>query len=83
MGDLKGVPFRDLVGGSEGRRRPGDVIPVEPGVSMTRGNFFASVTAPIAVVRNRVKSVSDYRNGAHGDAAFADFTINATVAWRF
>ncbi len=81
-GRLEGIPVYDLTGGSEGFRRPGYVIGLEPGLNyMTkRLNFF--VTVPVALERNRTQSVTDKENTKttgtyrHGDAAFADYTLN-------
>ena len=38
---------------------------------------------PWAVQRNRKRSVSGYQNGIHGDAAFADYAVLASVSRRF
>lgn len=86
-GRLEGVPVRDLVGGSLGFRRPGYVISVEPGISYMKGNITGTVNVPIALWRNRTQSVTDIENSTaaepvHGDAAFADYLINFTLAWR-
>jgi hypothetical protein len=82
-GRMEGVPVRDLIGGSEGFRRPGYAISIEPGIAWTHRKFSAALTAPVAVERNRQRNVSDRRLGRHGDAAFADFTINASLTYRF
>jgi hypothetical protein len=45
-----------------------------------------SLTMPLAVVRNRIKSAYDLKDPAglrQGDAAFADYFISATVSHRF
>lgn len=76
----EGVPPEDVFGGSEGSRRPGYVISVEPGISFTRGKLYASVSVPIALERNRQRTYGATRTG---DAAFADYTVNSTLAWRF
>ncbi len=88
-GRIEGVPVYDAIGGSEGFRRPGFSIAVEPGISASRWGWSASVSAPVAMHRNRERSVPDkqftessgvYR---HGDAAFADFAILATISRQF
>ncbi len=86
---LEGIPVHDLVGGSGDFRRPGYIWSVEPTVnySVQKINFFLSV--PFAVVRNRTQSVTDIENstiqGKHvqGDAAFADYVVNAGIAIKF
>jgi hypothetical protein len=73
----EGVPARDLIGREDGFRRPGYAISVGPGVMYSRGAHTWSVSAPIAVYRNRTRSVLDVRRGpnVHGDAAFADYVL--------
>ncbi len=75
-GRVEGVPVEDLIGGSDGFRRPGYAVSVEPGVSYTHGPHTLSLEVPIAVYRNRQRSVADRLvPGRHGDAAFADYFI--------
>jgi hypothetical protein len=86
-GRVEGVPVRDLIGGSSGFRRPGYVVSVEPGLSYMYNNFTVVVTLPIALIRNRTRSVTDIEastpsNFRHGDAAFADYLLNVGLAWR-
>jgi hypothetical protein len=80
---IEGIPAYDLIGGSDGFRRPGFIFSVEPGVSYStpKNTFFVSV--PVATQRNRIKSANDWLNNKHGDAAFADYFISATVTHRF
>ena len=68
-GRIEGVPVRDAIGKSEGFRRPGYAISLDPGFMYARGSYVFSCNVPFAVQRNRRKSVSDYMNGVHGDAA--------------
>lgn len=79
---LECVPAEDLIRGSNGFRRPGYVISVEPVVAykIKRTQFYVSF--PFAVERNRTQSVPDKirttKTGvyAQGDEAFSDYTIN-------
>ncbi len=80
---LEGVPAEDLVGGSDGFRRPGYALYLEPGVSVERSAHRFSFSLPVAIERNRVKSVADRRNGRHGDAAFADYLLQASYSYRW
>jgi len=88
-GRLEGIPVHDLVGGSEGFRRPGYILDVEPGLNLMvkKSTFFIEV--PVAVVRCRPQSVPDKeytaKTGAfkNGDAAFADYLINVGFTTRF
>lgn len=75
-GRLEGVPVEDLIGDSDGFRRPGYAISAEPGLSYSRGPHTISVAVPIALYRNRTRSVPDRAvPGRHGDAAFADYVV--------
>ncbi|MEB2784546.1 hypothetical protein [Algoriphagus persicinus] len=86
-GRIEGIPVHDALGGSAGFRRPGYIISVEPGVSYMLGNVTGTLNVPIALFRNRTQSVTDIENSTpdnfvQGDAAFADYLINFTVALR-
>jgi hypothetical protein len=48
---------------------------VEPSVSASWGPHTVSLAVPVAVYRDRTKSVADLLSGGHGDAAFADYII--------
>jgi hypothetical protein len=75
-GRLEGVPVKDLIGSSDGFRRPGYAISAEPGLSFSTGPHTISLAVPVALYRNRTRSVSDRRvPGRHGDAAFADYIV--------
>ena len=80
------VPVYDLIGGSNGFRRPGYVISAEPVVAYKYKKVQLYIAVPYAVQRNRTQSVPDKIRTevtgvyAHGDAAFADYTINIGCA---
>jgi hypothetical protein len=81
------VPVHDLIGGSDGFRRPGYIISAEPGINYSWNRFAVNVNVPIALERNRTQSYLDKQNSTptnrrHGDAAFADYLINIGFAWR-
>jgi hypothetical protein len=82
-GRIEGIPVHDLVGSSEGFRRPGYMLSVEPSVSWVRGVHSLNLSVPLAVERNRERSVPDLRRGAHGDAAFPDYLVIAGYSQRF
>jgi hypothetical protein len=79
---IEGLPAKDLIGGSNGFRRPGYVISVEPVVAYKMHKTQLYLSVPYAVERNRTQSVPDkirtQKTGvyAQGDAAFADYSIN-------
>lgn len=88
-GRIEGIPVNDILGGSKYFRRPGYVVSVEPGLVYQQKKSLFFLTVPVALERNRTRSVTDkaatitsgtYR---HGDAAFADYSINLGYALRF
>ena len=82
-GRIDGVPARDLAGGSEGFRRPGYAVSIEPGVSWNRAENTFNLFTPVMVYANRQKNIYDDRYGTHGPAAFADFLIIASFSRKF
>jgi hypothetical protein len=80
---LEGVPVRDLIGGSLGFRRPGYSLSVDPGLMWNIKGYTFALSGPMAVRRNRKRSVPDFSNGIHGDAAFADYSVIFAVTRRF
>jgi hypothetical protein len=82
-GRVEGVPAEDLIGDSDGFRRPGYAVSAEPGFSYSRGPHSVSLAVPIALYRNRVRSVPDRELGRHGDAAFADYIVMLGYWRRF
>lgn len=79
----EGVPVRDVIGGSEGFRRPGYAISVEPQLVYATGKDTFSLAVPWAWIRYRNRSVADQYSGGHGDAAFADYLIILGWTRRF
>lgn len=83
------IPVYDLIGGSGGFRRPGYVISVEPSVTYKMKKLVAYVSAPYALKRDRTQSVPDKirtrltGDFTQGDAAFADYSINAGISFKF
>lgn len=83
------LPVRDVFGDSDGFRRPGYILSAEPGVTYRLKRFSIYAFVPVAIMRDRTQSVADIRTTeltgkyAHGDAAFADYVINAGVSFRF
>lgn len=77
---MEGVPPEDAIGNSRGRRRPGYSFGIEPGVSVDYKRVSLTVTAPVAIARNRQRTYGEIN---HGDAAFADYSINTSLTFRF
>ncbi len=88
-GRIEGIPSEDLIGKSEGYRRPGYIISIEPGISYNRKALNFTLSAPIALYRNRTQSYSDKlrtrETGVYriGDAAFADYLVNLVISYQF
>lgn len=86
---LEGVPVEDIVGGSNGFRRPGYSIGIEPGLSYAWRNNVVTASVPWLVRRVRNESVSDRivaaetGQDAAGDAAFADYVVLVGFTRRF
>ncbi len=83
-GRIEGVAVEDLIGESDGFRRPGYAISAEPGLSYSRGAHTWSLAVPVALYRNRQRSVADRLiPGRHGDAAFADYVVMFGYGQKF
>lgn len=86
---LEGIPVYDIVGGSGDFRRPGYVWSIEPSINYSVRKFGVFVSVPVVLIRNRTQSVTDkeysQRTGTfvRGDAAFADYSVNAGIAFKF
>lgn len=84
---IEGIPSSDLAGGDKGFRRPGYVISAEPVISYMGKKTSFYFSSPVALQRNRTQSYSDKLRSTpeikiQGDAAFANFTINAGISFR-
>lgn len=86
----EGIPVEDLIGDSDGFRRPGYIVSIEPSVSyMISHKHSIGVNFPIALYRNRTQSVIDRQQTEitgqyrHGDAAFADWLLSVYYVMNF
>jgi hypothetical protein len=80
----EGVPVRDLLGDSDGFRRPGSILSLDPGFMYNFRHTVLSVNGPWALYRNRPPSVPEIQhNTTNGDAFFADYTIIASLSHHF
>ncbi|HEY2350040.1 MAG TPA: hypothetical protein VGH64_13550 [Puia sp.] len=83
------LTVHDWIGGSNGFRRPGYIISVEPGIIYRVNKLSLYAFVPVAIVRNRTQSVPDMISSGtsgknvHGDAAFSDYAVNLGVTLRF
>lgn len=84
----EGIPVRDAIGKSDGFRRPGFILSAEPGVTYSHNVHTFNLNIPFALLRDRQQSVTDREteiatgNPRHGDAAFADYLLSFTYAYR-
>lgn len=96
-GRWEGIPRNDVFGGKVAYRRPGYVVAIESGVSYRSGQHSFSLFVPYNFVKNRIQSAADIANQnlqnsvitdkakmvhVHGDAAFADYSINLGYSYR-
>lgn len=85
----EGVAVEDIIGKSDGFRRPGYILSIEPSVNYNFGKHGLGLNCPIALVRNRTQSVLDKQRTEvtgtyqHGDAAFADHLISVSYTYQF
>lgn len=87
---MEGIPSEDLLGKTDGFRRPGYIISVEPAFLYSTGPHVFGVNLPVALARNRTRNVVDKTQGINpntgkpiiGDAAFADWLLSLTYAYR-
>ena len=66
-----------------GFRRPGFSIDIEPGLSISRGEYTFTLSGPVALVRHEERSIRDLQAGTRSAGGFADFLIFASVSRRF
>jgi len=84
---MEGLPSEDILGGSNGFRRPGYVISAEPVIAYKMKKTQIYLSVPAALVRNRTQSVPDKLQTERtkvyrvGDAAFADYSVNFGVSF--
>jgi hypothetical protein len=80
----EGVPVHDLLGSSNGFRRPGFIFSLDPGLMLNYKRDTFSVNGPWALYRDRPPSVPEIQNNiTNGDAFFADYTVIASISHHF
>jgi hypothetical protein len=102
---VEAIPSKDLIGDSDGFRRPGFISSIEPSVFYTFGKHSVGLSVPFSYVcdhvpfdnfinahlteRNRTRSQIDIKRGndssgnpVNGDAAFADWLLSITYAYK-
>jgi hypothetical protein len=83
-GRIDGIPVRDLIGGGDdGFRRPGYTVYIDPGIAWSWGKNLITVNGPVAVERNRERSIRDLETDTYGAGGLAPFVIIASYVRRF
>jgi hypothetical protein len=82
-GRWEGVPSDDLIGRSDGFRRPGYVLSIEPGLAYLLPHDSLTLSVPVAEYMNRTQSYPDTLTGGHGDAFFAKFLVLLAYSHRW
>ena len=80
---IEGVPVHDLIGDSNGFRRPGYALSLAPGFEYSRGNSIITFGLPFAVARERKQNVPERAIGKHGGASFANYVWLLNYTYRF
>ena len=83
----EGVPVNDLIGGSNGFRRPGYSLSIEPGIRYQLKNMSIYAFVPVHIKRATLQSVPDKRASeiigyTITPGAFADYLIFAGAAFK-
>lgn len=78
----EGTPSNDLIGRSNGFRRPGYSVSVEPGLSYSRGDTTWGLSVPIRLLANRRPTHADGGQQI-GDATFPDYMVLLGVSRRW
>lgn len=82
-GRIDGIPLEDLVGESDGFRRPATIGYVEPAISLVRGKDAYSISVPIRLYANLRPSMIDRQIGFAGGGDLADAPIFLSYQHRF
>jgi hypothetical protein len=80
---IDGIPISDLVGGSNGFRRPGYSLYLDPGVSYVHGRTSFTFNIPVMVYRDFMRSNVDVQLGRPGGGDLAKYLIIAQYSIRF
>ena len=78
-----GIPVHDIVGGSDGFRRPGYTLYLDPGLAFARGGGIWTVNVPLRLHQNFKRSMVDLQKGTSGGGDLAKYLILVGYTWRF
>jgi len=82
-GRIDGIPTRDLVGRSEGFRRPVVLGYLEPSLTLTRGRSTVTLNAPARIYEDFRPSLIDRQLGSAGGGDLARYLLFAGYQVRF
>ena len=82
-GRLDGIPTRDLVGRSDGFRRPEVLGYLEPSLTLTRGRGTVTLNAPVRIYEDFRPSLIDRQLGSAGGGDLARYLLFAGYQVRF
>ncbi len=83
-GRVDGIPYHDLIGKSDGFRRPGYIVFVDPGVALERGQGTFTLSTPIRVAAHlATASQSKLSGGTIGAGDLAGVLFFVGYARRF
>jgi hypothetical protein len=83
-GRIDGIPYHDLIGRSQGFRRPGYVAFVDPGIAVDRGRSSFTLSAPVRVSQRLATSqTTSASGGTIGAGDLASIVLFVGYARRF
>jgi hypothetical protein len=82
-GRIDGIPTRDLVGRSDGFRRPVVLGYLEPSLTLTRGRSTVTLNAPVRIYEDFRPSLIDRQLGSAGGGDLARYLLIAGYQVRF
>lgn len=80
---VEGTPIRDIVGGSDGFRRPGYNLYVDPGVTYISGRSIFSLNIPVSAHQDFERSLADKQVHRVGGGDLASYLILFQYSVRF
>ena len=80
---LDGIPLRDIVGGSNGFRRPGYSLYLDPGIALARRRGTLTLNVPLRLHQNFKRSLTDVQRGTSGGGDLARYLILVGYSRRF
>lgn len=83
-GRVDGIPYHDLIGRSDGFRRPSYIVFVDPGISLAQGPGTFTLSTPIRVAqRLATRATAQQSGGTIGSGDLAGVVIFVGYARRF